>query len=173
MAAIESYRRQVALLVRVLPLISTETCFALKGGTAINLFVRDMPRLSVDIDLVYLPVADRDASLHEITMALRRIQKLILANIPNSKIQESMLPNTNYVVRLIVSTDDTKIKIEVASVLRGTVFPVKLQAVSERVEAEFGYAQIQVVSFADLYGGKMVAALIVSTRETFLIFAYY
>lgn len=29
--------------------------FALKGGTAINLFVRDMPRLSVDIDVVYRP----------------------------------------------------------------------------------------------------------------------
>src|ERR1700685_4079181 len=116
----EQYQRQVALLVEAIPLVATEADFALKGGTAINLFVRDMPRLSVDIDLVYLPVADRDASLHEITMALRLIQNLILANIPNSKIQESMLPNTNYVVRLMVSTYDTTIKIEVASVLRGT-----------------------------------------------------
>jgi len=47
----EEYRRQAVLLVRAIPLVAEETCFALKGGTAINLFVRDMPRLSVDIDL--------------------------------------------------------------------------------------------------------------------------
>jgi hypothetical protein len=46
-------------LIRVLPSIAEEACFALKGGTAINLFVRDMPRLSVDIDLTYLPVQPR------------------------------------------------------------------------------------------------------------------
>ncbi len=54
MAINEQYRRQVALLVRTLPIVAQERCFALKGGTAINLFVRDMPRLSVDIDLTYL-----------------------------------------------------------------------------------------------------------------------
>ena len=59
MPADEQYRRQVDLLVRTLPLVAYEKCFALKGGTAINLFVRDMPRLSVDIDLTYLPVTDR------------------------------------------------------------------------------------------------------------------
>ncbi len=59
----ELYRRQVGLLVRVIPLVAAEACFALKGGTAINLFVRDMPRLSADIDLTYLPVAGRAASL--------------------------------------------------------------------------------------------------------------
>ncbi len=52
------YRRQVALLVRILPLVAEEESFALKGGTAINLFVRDMPRLSVDIDLTYVPIAE-------------------------------------------------------------------------------------------------------------------
>ena len=57
MAFDERYRRQVALLMRVLPHVADEKCFALKGGTAINLFIRDMPRLSVDIDLTYLPVA--------------------------------------------------------------------------------------------------------------------
>ena len=59
----ERYRRQVALLVRTLPFVAEETCFALKGGTAINLFVRELPRLSVDIDLTYLPVASRGESL--------------------------------------------------------------------------------------------------------------
>ena len=52
------YYRQVQLLVRVLPFIAEEDCFALKGGTAINLFLRDLPRLSVDIDLTFLPITD-------------------------------------------------------------------------------------------------------------------
>ena len=59
----ESYRRQAALLVSIVPFVAAEKCFALKGGTAINLFVRDLPRISVDLDLTYLPVADRDTSL--------------------------------------------------------------------------------------------------------------
>lgn len=55
----EQYRRQVALLLRAIPLVAAEDCFALKGGTAINLFIRPVPRLSVDIDLTYLPVQPR------------------------------------------------------------------------------------------------------------------
>lgn len=51
------FRQQVQLLVSVLPLVAEERRFALKGETAINLFVRDLPRLSVDIDLTYLQVA--------------------------------------------------------------------------------------------------------------------
>jgi hypothetical protein len=59
----EVYQRQVSLLIRILPLVAAEECFALKGGTAINLFVRDMPRVSVDIDLTYLPLSSREESL--------------------------------------------------------------------------------------------------------------
>ena len=75
--ASEVFEAQVALLVRVLPYVATETCFALKGGTAINLFVRDLPRLSVDIDLVYLPIEDRETSLVGIRSALDRIAQKI------------------------------------------------------------------------------------------------
>ncbi len=60
MVTAERYLDQVALLLRTIPEIASEPDFALKGGTAINLFVRDLPRLSVDIDLVYLPVAQPD-----------------------------------------------------------------------------------------------------------------
>ena len=58
-----SVERQVALLVRVMPLVMEALDLALKGGTAINLFIRHPPRLSVDIDLTYLPFQDRVASL--------------------------------------------------------------------------------------------------------------
>ena len=63
---LEQYVAQVRLLLSMLQDIASETVFALKGGTAINLFYRDMPRLSVDIDLTYLPVADRQSSLKDI-----------------------------------------------------------------------------------------------------------
>ncbi len=67
------YVRQASLLLRCLPLIDRQTCFALKGGIAINLFCRDMPRLSVDIDLTYLPLSPRDAALAHIAQALRTL----------------------------------------------------------------------------------------------------
>lgn len=57
------YEAQVRLLLECLPHVNNSEAFALHGGTAINLFVRDMPRLSVDIDLTYLPVASREESL--------------------------------------------------------------------------------------------------------------
>jgi hypothetical protein len=61
------YYKQAELLLRILPIINTEVDFALKGGTAINFFVRDMPRLSVDIDLTYLPVGEREIALDGIS----------------------------------------------------------------------------------------------------------
>jgi predicted nucleotidyltransferase component of viral defense system len=57
------FKTQADLLLRVIPHIEKEKLFALKGGTAINLFVRDMPRLSVDIDLTYLPFDDRKTAV--------------------------------------------------------------------------------------------------------------
>lgn len=80
----DTYRRQVALLVRLLPLIAEEKCFALKGGTAINLFIRDMPRLSVDIDLTYVPVQPRAESLAAIDAAFGRIIDRIKKSIPGA-----------------------------------------------------------------------------------------
>lgn len=73
LSADNPYYRQVLLLTELLPLVAREPCFALKGGTAINLFVRDLPRLSVDIDLTYLPLENRQESLIHIDAALRRL----------------------------------------------------------------------------------------------------
>ena len=70
----EVYQKQVRLHLDVLPEVAKEKCFALHGGTAINLFVRDMPRLSVDIDLTYVEIAERKETLHGINAALVRIQ---------------------------------------------------------------------------------------------------
>ncbi len=80
-----AYRAQVDLLIQILPHVAKEDCFALKGGTAINLFVRDMPRLSVDIDLTNLPFDERASALDGITAALRRIKQSADAAIPGIK----------------------------------------------------------------------------------------
>jgi predicted nucleotidyltransferase component of viral defense system len=157
MAFSEEYRRQVALLIRTLPQVAQEECFALKGGTAINLFVRNMPRLSVDIDLTYLPVAGREESLAAIDAAMKRIAVRIKQNIPGSQVPESQMEGT--ATKLNVRSEGVQTKIEVTPVMRGCAYEAQTQGVSQAVEQQFGFAEIQVLSFEDLYGGKIVAAL--------------
>ena len=154
------YRRQVDLLVRTLPYVAEEKCFALKGGTAINLFVRDLPRLSVDIDLTYLPIADRDQSLTEIDDALRRIGKRIKSVMKAINVTESTPVTQQTINKLIVRTPDrVQIKIEVTPVLRGCVFDPETMTICGKAEDQFGFAEISVLSFADLYAGKILATL--------------
>lgn len=159
MAFLETYRQQVALLIHTIPFVAKEEAFALKGGTAINLFVRDMPRLSVDIDLTYLPVEDRTASLAAIDAAMLRIAERIEAGIPGAKVNPSRSADEKIVTKLIVRAGGVQIKIEITPVLRGTVYDPVVTTVVPTVEDEFGFAEMQVVSFADLYAGKIVAAL--------------
>jgi len=155
----ERYRQQVELLVRTLPSVAAENVFALKGGTAINLFVRDLPRLSVDIDLTYLPVKPRDESLTEIDETLQRIGKSISETLPDLRVLPSRLAKEGTLNRLIVRSPHAQIKIEVTPVMRGCVFEPTIMAVSEKVEDQFSFAETLVVSRDDLYAGKLVAAL--------------
>ena len=159
MAFLDTYRQQVELLIRTIPFVAKEEAFALKGGTAINLFVRDMPRLSVDIDLTYLPVEDRATSLAAIDAAMLRIAKRIEQGIPSAKVNASRSADEKIVTKLIVRAGDVQIKIEITPVLRGTVYDPVVTAVVPVVEDAFGFAEMRVVSFADLYAGKIVAAL--------------
>lgn len=159
MAIDERYRQQVELLVRTLPSVAAENVFALKGGTAINLFVRDLPRLSVDIDLTYLPVKPRDESLTEIDETLQRIGKSISETLPDLQVLPSRLAKEGTLNRLIVRSPHAQIKIEVTPVMRGCVFEPTIMAVSEKVEDQFSFAETLVVSRDDLYAGKLVAAL--------------
>lgn len=159
MAYLDQYRDQVALLIRVLPQVAVETDFALKGGTAINLFLRNLPRLSVDIDLTYLPVGDRAASLAAIDAAMLRMAERISQALPGSAVAPSRLQPENIVTKLVVRLGNAQIKVEVTPVLRGVVYESVQTEVAPLVEETFGYARIAVVSFADLYAGKLVAAL--------------
>lgn len=80
------YYRQVQLLLRMIPFVALHDCFALKGGTAINLFVRDFPRLSVDIDLVFLPMMERHEALQTIKSNLDILASTITAKIDNTRV---------------------------------------------------------------------------------------
>jgi predicted nucleotidyltransferase component of viral defense system len=131
------YRAQVDLLLQLLPYVAKEKIFALKGGTAINLFVREMPRLSVDIDLTYLPVDSRDNALRNIEKALNKIRGDISKNIPEVKVHPVPL-NGGTDVKLNCQSRNAQIKIEVNAITRGNIFPTKLMQIVDSVQDEFG-----------------------------------
>jgi predicted nucleotidyltransferase component of viral defense system len=155
------YFKQAELMLRAIPHVAAEACFALKGGTAINLFVRDMPRLSVDIDLAYLPVDEpRETALKKMSDALGRVAASIKKTITGVRVQESRAQKPERVTRLIVATGQARIKIEPNEVIRGSVFPAEDRELTRGAEDLFELSVIaQTLSIADLYGGKLCAAL--------------
>lgn len=152
------YTERVKLLVEILPTLAEEKRFALKGGTAINLFEHDLPRLSVDIDLTWLPVGDFANDTREISAALEKIGETLRAGPLRLQVQTSGTEATG-VHRLITSRNRARVQIETTPVMRGTVHPARTMQVRPGVEQAFGFAEIQVLDFADLYAGKLSAAL--------------
>jgi len=151
---------QVELLLKVLPLVAKEEAFALKGGTAINLFVRNMPRLSVDIDLTFLPVIDRNTTLRQIGEGLTRIKQRIEGSLRNVQAELLKLHGALAPTSMNVQSTSARIRIEVNVVVRGTVYPVVILPLCQRAQDEFElFSEIQTLSVADLYGGKLCAAL--------------
>ncbi|MDH3664708.1 MAG: nucleotidyl transferase AbiEii/AbiGii toxin family protein [Alphaproteobacteria bacterium] len=151
MAFAQIYRTQVELLIRTLPHIAAEDCFAMKGGTAINFFVRNLPRLSVDIDLTYLPIQSREVSLAEIEAALMRTADRLARALPGVHV---LTPRAGKLLtKLIVRNHGVQIKVEVTPVLRGCVFEPETRSVAPIVEDIFGFAEMppEVISLLD-YG---------------------
>ena len=165
----EIYRAQADLLLQVIPFIAREKHFALKGGTDINLFVREMPRLSVDVDLTYLPVDSRREALRNIQESLIRIKSDIENNI-NSVYVHTVLEKGGSVIKLTCQKQKAQIKIEVNTITRGNVFPAKFMQVRDKVQKEFGkFAAINVVSLGELYGSKFVLLLTGNILVIFLM----
>lgn len=161
MADFSEYSTKVKLLLEILPLINEHDCFALKGGTAINLFVRNMPRLSVDIDLTYLPIEDRHSSLANIAAKLKTISAQIrdMSN-GNYQISELVNPQENMADSLRIYGNGTYIIMEVNPVVRGAVFGCETRSLCKAAQDQFFQAHsIKTLSIADLYGGKICAAL--------------
>jgi hypothetical protein len=154
-----SYRAQVDLLLQVMPHVAKEECFALKGGTAINMFVWDMPRLSVDIDLTYLPFDDRALAMKNIAEALDRIKGGIEAAIPNCTTR--LVPqNDGQETKITCQVPGAQIKVEVNTTMRGHVFEPQQMDIANAVEEEFGrFVSMNIISKAELFGGKICAAL--------------
>lgn len=152
--------KQAELLLRVLPLIQAESVFALKGGTAINFFVRDLPRISVDIDLAYLPVNDREIALEQISDALNRISAMIKRRIPGTQIVQRKIRRSDFLMGMIVRREEVSVKIEPNLVLRGTVYEPETRLLCTKAQEFFELSmEIRTLSIADLYGGKTCAAL--------------
>ncbi len=149
------YKTQVNILLTVLPAVAKEDCFALHGGTAINLFVRDMPRFSVDIDLTYLPIEDRATTLKNIDAALQRVKERIQGLLPRAQILYKA-----DTAKLVVRHGGEEIKIEVNLVGRGTLTPPTRMILCDTAQEMFDRSPIiQVVPVGQIYGGKLCAAL--------------
>lgn len=150
---------QVKLLLDVLPYIAKESCFSLKGGTAINLFIRDFPRLSIDADLTYLGHESRDEALQKSEGALLRIKNDIEKYI-GAKVVPSSRQSQTTDIKLFVNRDGIQVKIEASPVIRGVLYPAQMMPLQTKVSEEFEKEfDIQVSSLPDLYGGKIAAAL--------------
>ena len=152
------YLDTARLMIQVAPLVFADNVFALKGGTAINLFVRDMPRMSVDLDLVFADHRlERDDALARINEAIRSAaDRLKKRGFQTHAATAADAGET----KLFVRRDKLEVKVEVNFVLRGTVHPVRSASLTPRAkEALLADLELPVVSLEDLYGGKLVAAL--------------
>ena len=149
----QEYKERVRLLLRIIPIISTEEYFAVHGGTAINLFVQNLPRYSVDIDLTYIPVEPREASLAHIKERLKAIKAKIEAAIPGIAVRE--VPN-----KLICTHNGHFVKVEVNDVKRGIIAPPIELPLCDLAQEDFGvFCKARIVPLSQLYGGKITAAL--------------
>ncbi len=151
----EACRQQVRLVLDVLPEVARESCFALHGGTAINLFVLNLPRLSVDIDLTYVESGERNESLTAINEALQRTKNRIEGLRPSIHIQHRA-----DTCKLQLEEQGVIIKIEVNRVGRGLIGEAEQFALCEAAQTQFdAFCVMPLVPLAQLYGGKICAAL--------------
>lgn len=147
------YKEQVRLLLRILPVIYREEDLAVHGGTAINLFIKDLPRYSVDVDLTYIPLGPRDESLAEIDKKLAAISQQLQRAVPDINIRP--VPN-----KLLCTLGRSTVKIEVNGIKRGIIGPTIDLSLCNKAQVEFGmYCKARIVPVGQLYGGKIAAAL--------------
>lgn len=152
------YLDTARLLTQIAPLVFADKVFALKGGTAINLFVRDMPRLSVDLDLVF---SDHRMAREEALAKINEAVKAAAERLKKRGFQTHVATVEDAgETKLFVRRDKLQVKVEVNFVMRGTVNPVRQASLSAKArEVLQADLELPLVSLEDLYGGKLVAAL--------------
>lgn len=153
------YKKQVSLLLDILPEVAKEEVFALHGGTAINLFCLNMPRLSVDIDLTYIPASEnRDMDFQNIRSALERIKERLRKQIPNIRFTYPVRAGEE--LKLICATPEAMVKIEVNQINRGIIADTELAILCDKAQETFDkFCEVRTVSRKQLWGGKINAAL--------------
>ncbi|MBF2758902.1 MAG: nucleotidyl transferase AbiEii/AbiGii toxin family protein [Ectothiorhodospiraceae bacterium AqS1] len=153
----DNYRAQVELLIRCLPAVAEVPDFALKGGTAINLFLLNMPRLSVDIDLTYLPISSREEALRGIHTRLTNIAETIEGDIPNVDVR---ILKKDIMPKLYVRKQGVTVKVEPNAIVRGSLLPpVTSELCPAAQEAYDTFTEIQQLDTSEVYAGKICAAL--------------
>jgi len=149
------YKKQVNFLLEILPNILEDPVLALKGGTAINLFFMDMPRLSVDIDLTFQSITNRDQFQKDVINIFQGFQRRLgLYSIEIFKTSDGIPKQAR------ISNKYSQIKVELNLILRGTVYPAVERNLCEKAVIAFEKSiAVNCVSFEDLYAGKFCAAL--------------
>lgn len=151
----ELYKKQVALLIRIMPSVYKIKDFAVHGGTAINLFHKNMPRYSIDIDITYIPIKERDESLKAINAHLVELKQMIEKTIPGIRVTHK-----SDVWKLLCVKDGSTVKIEVNGTKRGLIGSTEDKDLCTKAQSEFNMGCIaRIVPFGQLYGGKISAAL--------------
>jgi predicted nucleotidyltransferase component of viral defense system len=154
-----TYKKQVALLIDILTEIVKEDNFALHGGTAINLFHLNMPRLSVDIDLTFVPFSDnRNEDLNKIRQSLNLVKNRLKTTFPNIRFEDEKRAEEE--LKLLCTKDNATVKVEVNQINRGLIAPTCTKLLCSRAEEEFDkFCELKTVSIGQLWGGKINAAL--------------
>ncbi len=152
------YRKPVVLLIDILTEIAKEDNFALHGGTAINLFHLNMPRLSVDIDLTFVPFSDnRHEDLNKIRQSLEFVKNRLKTTFPNIRFEDEKRAEEE--LKLLCTKDNAVVKVEVNQINRGLISETCTKILCPRAEEEFDrFCEIKTVSAGQLWGGKLNAA---------------
>jgi predicted nucleotidyltransferase component of viral defense system len=152
------YLETARLLIQVAPLVFVDDQFGLKGGTAINLFLRDMPRLSVDLDLVFTDhTIGRKDALARINAAVRDAANRLRARRFEVYVPEAAADGET---KLMVRSGAAEVKVEINTVMRGTVHRVRRANLTPLArDTLLADLEIPVLASEDVYGGKLVAAL--------------
>jgi len=155
----DTYKNQAALLIDILLETAKEDNFALHGGTAINLFHLNMPRLSVDIDLTFVPFSDnRSEDLNKIRQSLESVKSRLKSTFPNIRFEDEKRAEEE--LKLLCTKDNATVKVEVNQINRGLIAETCTKILCSRAEEKFDrFCEIKTVSASQLWGGKLNAAL--------------
>lgn len=153
-----NYIEVVRLLLEIAPAVFAIPSFAMKGGTAINLFIEDMPRLSVDIDVVFTDhTVLRDEALKRISVGLEAARAKLAQQGLEAELSATKGGDE---FKLFIRRGKSLVKVEVNHVFRGTVLPVKSARLRGKARGLFTTdLSVPVMAEAELYGSKLVAAM--------------